>query len=300
MSSEKDQNPLLVCKQIETLATGQKRALELLVEDAPLSHILDMLLRTIEELSTAGVLTSILLLDKDELHLRYAAAPGLPESYMKAVGDITIGPSVACCGTAAYWKEAVYVSDIALDPRWADYKALALSYGLRACWSTPILSSNRKVLGTFAMYYHEPRSPSEHDKRLIDLVTHTAAIAIERKQTEEQLKESEERFRSLSRSSPVGIFLTDTQGYTTYTNPRCQEICGCTFEESLGMGWMRFVHPDDLKATLPIYTKGIREGREYTYERRFVHSDGHHPMDENTIRSHALRQWRISRQNWNH
>ncbi len=258
-------------KQMETLATGQKQALELLVEDAPLSHVLHTLVLMFEEL---GVLTSILLLDKEGLHLRYAAAHSLPENYKKAMDGFTIGPCAGSCGAAIYRREAVYVSDIASDPLCVDYKDLALSYGLRACWSIPILSSNGKVLGTFAIYYRESRFPSEHEKRLIDLVTHTAAIAIERKHTEEQLKESEERFRSLSRSSPVGIFLTDTQGYTTYTNPRCQEIGGFTLEESLGLGCMHFVHPDDLETVASEWAKAVCDGSEYTQGMRFVHSDG--------------------------
>ncbi len=217
MSSEED----IERKQMEILVTGQKRALELLIEDAPLSHVLDTLVLMIEEL---GILTAILLLDKEGLHLRYAAAPGLPANYTRAMDGFTVGPRAGSCGAAIYRREAVYVSDIANDPLWVDYKDLALSYGLQACWSIPILSSNGKVLGTFAIYYREPRFPSEHEKHLIDLVTHTAAIAIERKQTEEQLKESEERFRSLSRSSPVGIFLTDTQGNTHIRIPAVRRL----------------------------------------------------------------------------
>ncbi len=263
-------------KQMETLITGQKRALELLVEDAPLTHILDMLLRTIEELSTTGVLTSILLLDKDGLHLRHAAAPSLPENYTKANRwhHYFPGPCAGSCGTAAYRREAVYVSDIAHDPLWADYKVLALSHGLQACWSTPILSPDGKVLGTFATYYREPRSPGEHDKHLIDLVTHTAAIAIERKQTEEQLKESEERFRSSKQVISCRHFSGESPGPNNVYESSCQEITGLTFEETLGLGWMRNIHPDDIEATVSIWTKALSEGSEGTQERRYVHSDG--------------------------
>ena len=100
---------------------------------------------------------------------------------------IAIGPSVGSCGTAAYRREPVYVSDIASDPLWAPYAELALSHGLRACWSSPILSSTAEALGTFAMYYRQPRRPTPNDLRIVDIVTRTVAIAIEQSRAEEAL-----------------------------------------------------------------------------------------------------------------
>src|SRR5258706_6229029 len=93
---------------------------------------------------------------------------------------IVIDPCVGSCGTVAYRGEPVSVSDIATDPLWADFRELALAHGLRACWSTPILSSAGSVLGTFAIYYREPRSPNPKESTLIDRITHLASIAIER------------------------------------------------------------------------------------------------------------------------
>ncbi len=177
----------------ETFQAGQTRVLELIALDAPLSDVLQALVRTIEEQSRSGLLGSFLLLDHDGVHLRHGAAPSLPEAYNRAIDGIAIGPESGSCGTAAYTKKPVYVSDVATDPRWVNIKELALPHNLRACWSTPVCSSQGEVLGTFAMYYREVHHASEEDLRLVELATRTASIAIERKQAEEALRESDRR-----------------------------------------------------------------------------------------------------------
>jgi len=116
------------------------------------------------------------------------AAPSLPAEYNAAIDGAEIGACAGSCGTAAYLGAAVFVSDIATDPLWADYKEIALPHGLRACWSTPILTRGRKVLGTFAMYHREPREPTVRDLMLVDLVTQTAALVIDREQAKMALQ----------------------------------------------------------------------------------------------------------------
>ena len=142
---------------------------------------------------------SILLLDADGVHLRHGAAPNLPDAYNRAIDGVEIGPQAGSCGTAAYRNQAVIVTDIATDPLWADYRALALPHGLRACWSTPIRSAHGLVLGTFALYYREPCAPGPADLELIERVTHLSAIAIERKQAEDQLRDFAHQLELLSR-----------------------------------------------------------------------------------------------------
>jgi GAF domain-containing protein len=163
------------------------RVLELAVNDSPLEISLGELIKIVEMNSKTGVLGSILLLDGDGKTLRHGAAPSLPELYCAAIDGAEIGPKVGSCGTAAYKAQPVFVSDIENDPLWEDFKDLALSCGLRACWSTPIISSGRKVLGTFAMYHREPREPTVRDLALVDLVTQTAALIIDRKHAEKVL-----------------------------------------------------------------------------------------------------------------
>ena len=175
-------------RRSEQLRNAHSRVLELAIGDAPLETTLTELIRIVESTSATGVLGSILLLDGDGKHLRLGAAPSLPPAYNAAIDGAEIGACAGSCGTAAYLGAAVFVSDIATDPLWADYREIALPHGLRACWSTPILTRGRKVLGTFAMYHREPREPTVRDLMLVDLVTQTAALVIDREQAKRALQ----------------------------------------------------------------------------------------------------------------
>ena len=178
-------------KRSEVLRTAHNRVLELAIGDSPLERTLTELIGIVETTSRTGMLGSILLLDQDGKHLRHGAAPSLPPAYLDAINGSEIGPCAGSCGTAAYKGAAVFVSDIETDPLWADYKEVALASGLRACWSIPILTRGRKVLGTFAMYHREPREPTIRDLMLVDLITQTAALVIDRERAHEALRNLE-------------------------------------------------------------------------------------------------------------
>ena len=176
-------------KRNEDLRHAHAAVLEMAVADAPLEQSLSELIRLVESTSRTGVLGSILILDEDGRHLRRGAAPSLPPAYSEAIDGAEIGPCAGSCGTAAFTGRPVFVTDIATDPLWAEYKVVALPHGLRACWSTPIITSGRKVLGTFAMYHREPREPTVRDLALVDLVTQTAALIIDRAKARTKLQE---------------------------------------------------------------------------------------------------------------
>ena len=144
-----------------------------------LSRILELLVAAVEVQFEGEMLASILLLDAEGERLVHGAAPSLPKDYNDAINGIRIGPKVGSCGTAAYLGHPVYVTDITLDPLWRDFRELAGRFGLRACWSTPIPGRTRPVLGTFALYYRSPRSPTPDEVEAIGHVIHTAADAIE-------------------------------------------------------------------------------------------------------------------------
>jgi PAS domain S-box-containing protein len=184
----------------EALRVMQNRVLEATLRNAPLGEVLETLLLSVEAQSQSGMLASILLLEESGQNLRHGAAPSLPKAYNEAIDGIAIGPGVGSCGTAAYCKRPVYVSDIASDSLWNDFRELALSHNLRACWSTPILSGSGDVLGTFAMYYPEPREPTESDLELVELVTRSAALVIERKRAETSLTEESRTLETLNRT----------------------------------------------------------------------------------------------------
>ncbi len=209
----------------EELAAGQKAILEMMVTGMPLPDILSQICLMMEARSP-GMTCSILLLEGTRLHL--GAAPHLPEGYNQAIDGLEIGSSVGSCGTAAFRKEPVFVTDIPTDPLWADYRKLAKTYGFRACWSTPIVSSRERgmVLGTFAMYYRDSRSPKEEDHRLIEMATNLAGIAIERKRGEEALKRERDFIAAVLQTAGALVVVLDTEGRIVRFNRACEQASG--------------------------------------------------------------------------
>jgi signal transduction histidine kinase len=178
----------------------------MIARDAPLEEILENLVRVMEAQFT-GLLCSVLLLDEDGLHVRHGAAPSLPKPYTKAIDGLPIGPKAGSCGTAMYRREPVVVTDILQDPLWEPYRAVVEPYGFRACWSTPILAHSGKALGSFAMYYREPRSPSPAETRALEMATHLAGIAIARKlarEERERLRQAQADLAHINRVTTMG------------------------------------------------------------------------------------------------
>lgn len=147
-----------------------------LAKGEPLESVLDRYLLTVESTAESDTVTSILLLDGTTLH--HGAGPKLPPAYRDAINGSQIGPVAGSCGTAAFFGHPIYVSDIANDPLWANYRGLAEEHDFRACWSTPIRNSDDKLLGTFAVYHKRPRSPTDEELESIRAITESVARAI--------------------------------------------------------------------------------------------------------------------------
>jgi PAS domain S-box-containing protein len=184
--------------------------------------------------------------------LRHGGAPSLPKAYTDAIDGVLIGPAVGSCGTAAYRGEQVIVEDIATDPLWADYRASALPHSLRACWSTPVVSLQGKVMATFAMYYREPRSPNPRDQEIIEQITHLAGVAIERKLTQEALHRSEAYLAEAQKLSKTGSWaFRPGMAKPFYWSEEMFRIWD--FDPQQGVpdyetAWRR-IHPEDFKGT---------------------------------------------------
>jgi signal transduction histidine kinase len=169
------------------IVTTGLRILEMIAAGVELEQVLTALVLVVEE-QAPPALGSVLLLDAEGTRLKHSAAPSLPSGYVHAIDGCMIGPRAGSCGAAAYLGRQVIVTDIASDPLWQDYRELALAHGLRACWSTPIMSSHDQVLGTFALYYEQPRGPTPRELEVIDRATSLAGIAIIRQQNDDQLR----------------------------------------------------------------------------------------------------------------
>lgn len=173
-------------KKGDLLRDEQAAVLEMIALNLPLEAVLNRLVMLMET-QLDGVLGSILLLDESGQYLRHGAAPTLPVAYSQAIDGIAIGPNVGSCGTAAYRRADVNVSDIMCDPLWTDFRELAARNNLRSCFSTPIISHQGLVLGTFAMYSDAVRYPTAAERDLTQMTTRIAAIAIERKHAEDRI-----------------------------------------------------------------------------------------------------------------
>jgi PAS domain S-box-containing protein len=215
----------------ELFYAGQTRILEMVATGSPLSDILTSIV-VLMEAQAEGMLCSILLLHADGKHVRHAAAPSLPEAYVKAVDGAPIGPRNGSCGTAMFFKKPVVVTDVMTDPLWADYRQLAEICGLRSCWSTPILSVHGKVLGSFAMYRQETRGPNAEEQGLAQIATHITGIAIERKHAEEALHHSEEQLSLLQTITMEVATASDLSSALKVVLQRVCEKTGWDFAQS--------------------------------------------------------------------
>lgn len=233
-------------KRAEAVRDGESRILEMIARDAPLEESLEQLVRVVEA-QFANLLCSILLLDEDGQHVRHGAAPSLPESYVKAIDGLCIGPKAGSCGTAMYRREPVVVTDILQDPLWEAYRGVAEPYGFRACWSTPILAHLGKTLGSFAMYYREPRSPSPAESLALEMATHLAGIAIERKRAEETLRASEAYLAEAQRMARCGSWAWNVPTGAIFWSQETFRIYECDPEKTIP-SWsyiLERVHPED-------------------------------------------------------
>ena len=257
------------------------------LSQAMLREALESLVLLIERVAP-GMRGSVLLVDDDGVTMRHGAAPNLPEEYSRAIDGLPMGPQAGSCGTAAYRRERVVVRDIATDPLWAPYRMVALSHGLAACWSTPILDTRGRVLGTFAMYYGEPKLPTPADLELTETATLLAKNVIKRARaattlrartdTAERLavalQESEARFRMMAETIPVQVWTARPDGLLDYVTQRTAKFFGVSQHELLGDQWASRVHPDDIERTVACWKRSLETGELYETEFRLLSRDG--------------------------
>jgi two-component system, cell cycle sensor histidine kinase and response regulator CckA len=261
----------------QTFSLLDDRILAMIMGQSPLPKILDALCTDIEQ-HHRGMLCSVLLLDADGETLRNGAAPSLPKEYSQAVNGAKIGPCAGSCGTALYRKQPVVVSDIAIDPLWAGIREIALAHGLRSCWSNPVPAQDGSMLGTFAIYYREPRAPDAEHLRLIAHATHLVALAIERDRHKTELRAAEDRYRTLVERLPAITYVAElgADGPWHYVSPQIESILGFSPAEFLAdpMNWLNHVHREDREVVLAA-EKLFQETHElFQAEYRMIGRDG--------------------------
>ena len=267
---------VIVCRDItpikeeEFFRAGQSRVLEMIASDAPLADVLTSLVLLMEG-QAEGLRCSILLLNRDGKHVRHGAAPNLPEVYVKAVDGAPIGPRNGSCGTAMYTRKPVVVTDVMTDPLWADYRDLARISGLNACWSTPILSPQGEVLGSFAMYREEKRGPRPEEARLTEIATHIAGIAIDRLRQQETLRERDARISFAAESADLAFWVIYPEQNTAWMSDKGRVIYG--FDSKLPLTrelLVSRVHPDERAAVRAAFDRACASHGIFESEHRLV------------------------------
>jgi formate hydrogenlyase transcriptional activator len=266
----------------QTLSSeGVLDALKMILIGAPLNDVLSSVALLIEA-HTEGMLCSIYLLDEDGLRLRYAAGPKLPNAFRVATDGVYIGPEVGSCGAAAYLRRPVFVADVLTHPHFAQFKDVLVQTGLRASWSSPIISQDGKVLGTFGMYNREVRHPSPGEMQLIDYAGQIAGIAIERDRSKsaltlafEKIKKSEIELREIVDVIPQAISVLDPDGNVLYVNRWLLDYSGMSAEEVMARGFRsRLFHAEDVARWQHEGRDALSRGSPFEDEQRALDKDG--------------------------
>ena len=273
MAKERDEN-----RQVsEELIAGQIQLYEMIARGNPLKETLTALVLFIES-HTPEMICTILLLDEDGQRLWTGAGPNFPAGLSAAIDGSSIGPSAGSCGTAAFRGANVFVEDIQTDPLWADYKMVFLLHGLRSCWSSPIFDEQRKVLGTFAMYFRKPSLPKEHDLELIEIATRIASACILRKRADRALRRSLQQLSVIYENVSESIFLLEVQPDFRFrfasVNKAFLSANNFRIEQVMGNDVERVLPPSTHQLLLSKYRQAIQEKRSVEWEQVTIHPDG--------------------------
>ena len=272
-------------KQRELLGAAEKRALEMIADGASLSEVLNDLCAAIDVHTSATSL--VFLMDRGGQQLLPIASPHLPPAVTAAFTPWPIGPNMGSCGTAAFTKERVIVSDISKDPRWSRDKRgqtarrLVLDHGLCAAWSEPLISNSGEVLGTFCIAYSQRRTPNGRDLGLIEAAGHIARIAIERQRSQEALrtaletiKASETKLRQVIDAIPTLAWCNLPDGPNEFLNKQWHQYTGLSHEQSNGWGWQVAFHPEDVPPLMEKWRELLVSGEPGEIEARLRRHDG--------------------------
>lgn len=204
------------------------------------------------------------------------ASSSLPEAFSKAIEGLEIGSEVGSCGTAAYLKEQVIVTDIRTDYRWSAFSNVALQYGLQACWSYPIINSRGEVMATFAIYYHEPKEPNEEELHIITRAASLLQVILENRQYSETLEETTLLMTQGQELAHFGNWLWNIPEDEVTWSDSLYTIYGqnkhsfkATFE-----GYLEVLHPDDYEMVKSIIQNVLITGEDCEFEERIIRPSG--------------------------
>jgi len=268
-------------KRAEWLRAAEMQTLQMITDGASLPDILQHVCTSIDR-QMAPWFTAILLMDPDGTRLWPSAGPQVPPDWARAITPLPVAADTGLCGTAAFLKRRVIVTDMATDSGWREeYRGLALKSAIRAGWSQPIVTKDNHVLGTFAVYSPEPRVPTGEDLALIEAAARIVLIAIERQRSQEalrgvleQVQTSESRLRQVIDAIPALAWCSLPDGSIEFLNKGWHEYTGLSPEQSHGWGWQAAFLPEDLPPLMDRWRTMLTSGESGEVEARLRRHDG--------------------------
>jgi formate hydrogenlyase transcriptional activator len=269
----------------DPLVAVQQRTLELIVDEVELGVVLRELCNGVDALDP-DLISMTMVADPDGERLWPVAGSRAPDGWTRVISPLPIGPVMGSCGTAAYRREAVINADIATDPLWSgageEYRRVALSHGLRAAVSVPLLSKSKQLMGTFALYYTSARRPTPDDRRLVEGAARVALIAIERDRSRAalndaiaEIKKSEAELRTIVSMIPQIVVVLAPDGTTIFVNQMMLDYAGLTTSEVTGADFRsRVFHPEDIERLRNSRAGALERGLPFENEQRARRHDG--------------------------
>ena len=222
-------------KKYETLQQAELSILEMIAQNKPQKDIFEQLCLAMEKQASKDAYASVLLVDKDKIHLNLGAAPSFSKKVQRALDGLTIGQCQGSFAAAVFRKAPVFVSNVQTDPLWVDFREFTKMHHIESCWSMPFFSETGEVLGSFALTQSVSAKPTKSDKRVMKVAAQLAVIAIERFQAHQSLITSDAKFSKALEVSPDAVVITRVaDGKIIEANGACVELSGYKREELVG------------------------------------------------------------------
>ncbi|MET6758188.1 EAL domain-containing protein [Pseudoalteromonas sp. NCIMB_1079] len=258
--------------RLKKLLSHQQGILSKIALGVPLSEVLTEICSSIEQIiDDESARCSILSVKGQQLF--HCAAPNIHPEYCSLLDGVHIGPKVGSCGTAAFSKSRTIVENIETSPLWEDFKYLALKFGLKSCWSTPIFSTQADLLGTFAIYHSTPKSPSKQDLELIDFFVHFSSIALEKsnefnkaKQLLANLQQSNKKFKAFTKVMPDLILILSEEGIYTDVYGTSNELLLDSSKDLIGQSVKDLLSQDDAQMIMDVIKKTLSTNETQIFE----------------------------------
>lgn len=262
--------------RVASICDQERELLRVIASNRPLSEVLEAFVTGHERLFP-GTRCSVSLLDAAGTRFMPTVGPSLPPEYLRLIDGLEIGPAAGSCGTAAFTGQTVIVTDITTDPLWAIGREVPARFGLRACWSVPIVSlDGRRVLGTFSMYFTTPRAPATPEREAIESLAKLASLVIERAMTADAARKADANLRAALDAGKIGTWLFDPVTGRITWHPSALALFGLT-EAAVGDGglspFLNLVHPDDLPALSEAISRSRLTGADYDVHYRLRRAD---------------------------